>query len=739
MRALFALLRGWRSEAAAVATASLVATWLFFTEYLPPFETVHFFSDIEGYHYPLLQFVYSELRSHRFPQWDPSLYCGLPLLGNVQVGLLYPLNWVMFAWNLAGHRDHLSFVGLEGLVFFHLWIGFFLCYLWLRRRPLCLFPSLFGAAVFGFSGYMMSQLNHVGVICGMVWTPLALWGIDEVPARGWRSLWKVAAASALCFLAGFPPTWIAFCAVVTTYALFSRLHWRAAAGALLALAFSILLFMAQLLPTMSAAAQKVYEAKYGAGIKDPEFFASYFVPNYFDLAVRTYGWGDTPGVYMYLGVPALFGLAWLLRRGNVQVHAQALAVLAVSLVGVVNPFNVVGGPLVHSPLLYQMCHTFNFLEGISTAAALITAVSLHDFLCRKDRTLLRWVLPASAVLLAAWSVRLFWVWLPGGADFAARWKSAWDAAISLALFAAGLLALRAASGPRRAVMATALLLTIFVEYKVFGTSRGFSAREGNVDTRYRPGIYPGLDDAVYHRMSADRDFRVALDQGASPWAVDLRHFGLRTPQGFDPLLPEPYRKFIAAAGMSFPNGRDFYFRPTDVALMRSLGVKYFITMPDKPSWKILSASPDFRLLQPATSYFNVFELLDAQPISRWEPSGSGAIVRRNCHAGGCEFQVRAQAAGRLMFVEQCFPGWSATVDGRPAAVEHWNGAFQAVNVPGGKHSVRMVYESPGLGPGLVISFAALAALIEFARRGAAPARPVCAPDAEARSAAGAIL
>jgi hypothetical protein len=703
------------TERKTVALTSLAATYLFFFEYLPPLARVHFFSDIEGYHYPILSYALRVLQTGRFPLWDPSIYCGLPLVDNVQAALFYPPTWLLFALN--AWRDHLSFKGLEIFMMLHLWLAFFLCFVWFREKRLGTLASLLGAAVYGYSGYMLSQANHVGVVTGMAWTPLALWGIDQaVERRAWRPLWKVAAASAVCFLAGYPPTWIVVCTTVTVYALASRLHWRAAAGALAALGFSLLLVMVQMLPTYEAAALKSFVPRYGSGVKGWESHAAWFIPNYFDLGQNMMGWGNPPGQGLYLGATALVALLWAVRRHNLRAHAQALAIAAVCLIGLINPFSLVWRCLIgRSQLLAQMCHAWNFMEGLLIAAALVTAVSLDDFLRRPARPVPRWGLLVAAVLLLAWSTRQLWVWLPGGPDFAARWWSAVDAAAMALLVWFGLCVVRGESGRRRAAMAAVLLLAAGIEYKVYGASRGFSAREGDVDERYTSSMYPGFAPQVYRQMLARSNYRVALDEGNAPWAVDLRHWGLATPQGFDPLIPQRYHKLIEHY-TPFPDHYQFYMQPTDKALMRLLGVRYFVTRPGSPSARVLSADPDFRLMLPADSFFNVYEYLKAPPPYHWEDEMGAREVRLvRWRAARREFLVYSDRGGRFVLAEQSFPGWQAKVDGRAAPIELWNGALQSVLVPPGEHQVSFQYRSRLLPWGAAVSLISLVVLVLLAK------------------------
>src|SRR5437016_12920505 len=134
------------AERRLVAILALAATYAFFCEYLRPFKSVHLFSDIEGYHYPLERFAFAQLKQGHFPQWDPSIYCGIPFAANITAAIFYPPNWLMYA--ASWRQRHLPFKALEYFAFAHVWLGFVMCYLWLRARPLEWLPSVLGATAF---------------------------------------------------------------------------------------------------------------------------------------------------------------------------------------------------------------------------------------------------------------------------------------------------------------------------------------------------------------------------------------------------------------------------------------------------------------------------------------------------------------------------------------------------------------------------------------------------------------
>ncbi|MYA58960.1 MAG: YfhO family protein, partial [Chloroflexi bacterium] len=71
--------------------------------------------------------------------------------------------------------------------------------------------------------------------------------------------------------------------------------------------------------------------------------------------------------------------------------------------------------------------------------------------------------------------------------------------------------------------------------------------------------------------------------------------------------------------------------------------------------------------------------------------------------------------GLLVFNEAMFPGWQATVDGRPTQMVTVNTLMRGVPIDSpGTHTVEMTYSPPGLGAGLAVSFTALGALIVLA-------------------------
>jgi hypothetical protein len=695
------------SSAFVVAALSLVFNYLFFIEYLSPLRKVHIPYDLHDYHYPLVDYAFLALKSGHFPEWDWTIYCGQSFAGNLQAALFYPPTWLLFAANIA--RPHVSYQSLEVFELAHVWLAFLLCYLWLRNKRLEQLACLLGSSVFAYGGYMLLQLQHEGLIGGYTWFPLGFLGIDQAVESGrWRPFWKLVAASALCFLAGYPPAWVVFAVSMLTYAVFSRSPWKAAAGAALSLAASFGLTMIQLLPALEAASLKMPELRYGTGIRTWAFYLSYLVPNFYNFGLNVDVQTNHGKEYLYLGAPAFFGLLCLVRRKDFREVVPVLAVGLVCLAFVTNPYGLVWSVIQHSALLAQIVRDWYFLAGVSAAVAPLAAFGLDDFLRRKGRPVPEWLAWICVALLGGWSAWSLFRWLPGGPGFDYGLRSIADPVIFLVLFAFGIYVTRAQKGRARILVTAVLLLAVGIDYKVFGTSKRVNAARSSGQKYFSPTQFPGVDPDVFAQIRAHDEYRVLIDIGG-PLHLDFRHYpGLRAPQGFDPLFTSQYRQLLD--GIAQLHWWEFEVAPDKRDLLQTLSVRYFISSESSPLYAQYRASQDFQQMRGDLGYYKVFEYRGAQPSFGWD-SIPGTVERTRWTPEVREFVVRSAAGGQFALHEQFWPGWQAFIDGHETPVERWREAFQAIEVAPGEHRVQFRFRSRGLRWGAWVSFASVVALL----------------------------
>jgi hypothetical protein len=674
---------------------ALLAVAAFFVEYLPPHPRVHIFGDLEVYHLPLQRYAFDSVKAGRIPQWDPSMYCGISYAGNPQAALFYPPMWLLYA------LPAFSFKALEIFAFAHVWLAFVLCWLWLRNRRLDPLACAFGAGVFACGGYVMWQIVHLGVLMGVVWMPLALLGMDQFAERGdWRALWKTVLASALWFLAGYPPSWVAFCVTLLVYALAGPSRRRAAAGAIAAITASMLLAMVQILPALEAGRGIFEQARYTSTTGSPVL--PFLVANWVDANQNAPH--DYLGcLYTYWGLPALFAMLYALGRREWRPFRQAAITLAACLFLVLDPGHVVYYTIVHVPLLERTMQSYNFYEGAAAMAALVTALGMNAFL-KRTGSAPRWVAPAAVLALAAWSARQ---WMLGG-SLPNGWPAAAATAVALALFAI-------AAWTRRRWVFAALLLFALADYKVYGTNRLFNTRAGGVDEMFPAHAIRGISDEAYRAMMSNPQYRVTSD--GSPSSMEFRMFGISSPQGLDPLLSARYRALMEQWGATFETTRVFRMNYRNRDMLETLGVRYAISYNGAPNEALLAGNPDFRRIGP-DSFYHVYEYVHAQPAYHWEGEArpTGWLPERRA------FTVQSGAGGRFVLAEQQFPGWRATVDGRAVPIGLWRGVFQAIDIPPGEHRIVFEYRSRWLGVGAAVSLLSALALVFVAAKARPPAR-----------------
>jgi membrane protein YfhO len=216
-----------------------------------------------------------------------------------------------------------------------------------------------------------------------------------------------------------------------------------------------------------------------------------------------------------------------------------------------------------------------------------------------------------------------------------------------------------------------------------------------------------------------------IDRVESPDAKDLTSFVPRPPE----LLPEEYRP--EAVGKVL--GR-----------LRNAAVSRMVSLDPL-------THPDLRLLAdipagPADQVLHVYELghpwaraylacrvrvaggrddaLRGPFLSGFDPSrdvsleqvgdatcGTGTVERVRNVPGEERYEVQADGTGYLVTRDTHARGWTATVDGRPAAVLRADGKHRAVAVPAGRHAVEMRYHPPGLPLGLALTAMAAAACL----------------------------
>lgn len=104
--------------------------------------------------------------------WLPNQFLGLPFLGLMHVGLLYPFNFLYFFLD-----PYIAFI-LNDLL--HPVLTAFFTYLCARLYGASFIPAFIAGATFAFSGFVMAHRGHTSMAQAVTWFPLLIYFYERL-------------------------------------------------------------------------------------------------------------------------------------------------------------------------------------------------------------------------------------------------------------------------------------------------------------------------------------------------------------------------------------------------------------------------------------------------------------------------------------------------------------------------------------------------------------------------------
>ncbi|MGH9441777.1 MAG: YfhO family protein [Thermoanaerobaculia bacterium] len=688
---------------------------------------------------PATEFLRQGIRDRELPLWDPYVGGGTQALANLTSALFYPpYLLVVLAGNTVPLKNFYFLAALLGTGLF--------TYLFLRKHDLSRQACFLGGLVFIFCGAITQNVaDLIGQAAECL--PLALFltrRFLDRPTRG-RVL-SLAAGFAMIALASFPPVLIGLFAFTAAYAAVSifaapapepHRRRRLIAGFSVAcvlgvgmVAFCYVPFLALMRATPQFA--KIYRHA-ALGTVEPANLYQLFSPallggtKIFNRPLlNTRYLPELP--YVGVAAIAIALLAGAPRKKTAgllfAVTLGSTIVLVLKLLGV-EPVQSLG----HLPILNHVHVAHYFGIFLDFAIAIFAAFGLDQFV--SGRATGGRIGSAVAVL----GVALLGLYTTAQASGAGRSQipEVWRAQARLSLFFAvmaggALLAGMALRSPQsRRLLGAALILLCSVE----GISYARYPRQKAWDIWRHPVPYVRQ---LQRTAGMDRTIGVAAmpADGGSAFGI----FQLESLMSFDPpRIYEAYRRYCSPGTGQFLRGDTLF--PSESFLDRA-NVKFIIAQDAVPEWIHEAESRNYetvfsdgfvRMFQRKTlpRYFftssyeiasssRALALLDKKlpekeilleeppgvPAAPNEPADAPVEVRefrRNSYA----LHFLAPRPGLVYCSESYFPGWTATVNGKPAKILAADYAFRAVAVPAGPVDVRFAYWPRGLTPGLLIS------------------------------------
>jgi len=744
----------------AVGIAVLLAYWPMLAG------RIVFLRDSALWVFPARWFVRQSLLAGEFPAWNPYQGLGFPLLADPQYGVFYPPHW-LFLLVPDGRVAHLaSWLSLAHLA----WGGLGMA---LLARGLGASPL--GAGVAGLSwalsGHTTSAWGVGPILLGETWIPWVARGFLLL-ARDRAPLVSAVWPMAMSLLVGEP--------FMSAMALFFAVVVVVAAGQGVrptrnTLAVGAKSLSAWLLAVVIAAVSWLPPLRMLESTERGQAFSREAAELYSHHPLRVLemvapgALGDPTGAYpagqwvgepgaagaplffsSYLGVVSLaFALLGLRkRRLHLVLLASALLALFVAF-GKYAPVHEVW-----RRILFPFAHMHSpekYVVLVVAPVSLLAGLGASAVLAAERPALRRFLYLAGALSVFALAAGLLPAALVGDAR-----RAGLSGLVLLVLLLALLLALPRL--PRIASVAILGLVALdlgMLAHRLAGfgsaaTLMRVPAAAAAVleDNRGNPAP-PRMYRETNIEQSADPLGPHATWQDSQERAVrcltpnTLNVFGLAVMPGYASAMPDLLARLQPATYEGLGRSLRLFSMPyvlssdaSQADIQRVISAK--VLARPLPSGSLLRADwvlprvylpAHIRSLPPdqATKYLREEAVLsgdEALLLTAGEPMLTPRIERDEAH--GCrlvEFATArivadcsTPAANLAVFVEQFDPGWSATVDGKPAPVLTANWVMRAVPIPAGAHRIELAYHAPGLRLALWLSLVGLMMIVALAIR-----------------------
>ena len=659
---------------------------------------------------PWFQFQAGEWHAGRIPLWSPYEWGGQSLIGQAQPGAAYPLNWILFLLPLRDGWIEQAYLHWYWVLIHYM--GVLFAY-WLCRDLKCSrAASALGGLAFGLGGWMGST-EWPQMLNGAVWLPVVIQFLLRA-ARGQRELPSAGLAGAalgMAFLSGHhqAPTYIALAAGgIWVWMLAAEpAAWKRRAVALAVFGAVLALVSAlQVLPAYEygkLAVRWVGAANDPLGWKDP---VPYKVHSHFSLYPISMAGIVVPGILRHAS-PYMGVVVFVLSLIGAAARWSAREVRALAAIALGGPMLALAQFSVFHGLAYALVPMVEKARNPSMAillfhfgAAMLAAFGADAVMARDERAK-PWMRRA-AIALAVFAAYLLLVLL--GLTAAGSQKlNEYDRAMlvpALALIVAGVLlgARRGSLSPGAAI--SLLLAAAVFEFGVAGSAQGIRHRDD-------PGSMLG-------RLARDSDLARFLEAQPGPPRMEADTDAL--PYNFGEWYGMDVFDTYTASVQT-----NIYRIQADYAARMLLGMAYYIG--PKPSRKSqvqvfrsaggLNVYANPEACPRAWSVHEVERVAESEVPSQWQrrvgdlrqkafltaappalercDSTSDRVRMVLREAGRIVIEARMGCRGLVVAGEPSFPGWEATVDGRPAPIHEVYSMMRGVVAEAGDHRIEMRY------------------------------------------------
>ncbi|HYV26527.1 MAG TPA: YfhO family protein [Candidatus Eisenbacteria bacterium] len=700
------------------------------------------FRDYGLFGYPLAHYYRESLWRVEVPLWNPLNNCGIPFLAQWNTMVLYPLSlfYLVFPlpWSLAVFcLGHLFLAGLGMYFLTHRWTG--------HRFAACV-----AGLAYAFNGVSLSSLMWPAIVAAVAWMPWVVLCVEKAWQEGGRAVILAALLGAMQMLTGAPEvflfTWV-FLGMLWVRALWHPeiSAARCAARFLSVIALIVALTAAQSLPFWELLKHSQRDASYSTGsVSMPLWgWANLWVPLFHcsRSAVGVFFQAEEAWISSYypgIGILLLVVLALLAVR---QWRVGLLGVVAAGSLVLAMGENTFFYGWLHRvlPLVGFIKFPIKLVMLLSFCWPLLAAFGVARYFrapMPEQQGLWRGLLRVGIVFTFLVLAILWYAYRFPAHD--EQWRDTLSNGLVRLLVLGFFLVLcwgvvHWRVGKHQFLNQLALLLTLVLDVVIHVPWQNPTV-DGSIYSVVLPPLQqldprpgPGESRAMltkgaiikFHETMISSPFDGYLCSRLGLYDNCNLLENISKVDGFYPLYLREERETRFSLYLStnsvLPHLADFIgvsqvssrtnyleWEPrTSFLPMIIAGQKPVFVEPEKA----LSVMVNTRFDPTQT----VFVPDAAKPFLRATKSTNAKILSRQWNAHRITVDMESAEPAMLVIAQTFYPPWKAYVDGNATKVWRANHAFQALEVPPGRHQVRLVYEDRMFQIGATVSLATLLA------------------------------
>lgn len=727
-----------------VALVFSITTMIFFWEQLAG--DAFFWDDFIEQVYPTQTFASKAASEGEIPFWNPYAFTGMPFYADLQVGFFYPLNRCLAFF--VDENGNLSPWGLQFIIILHFWIAQFCMYLFMRKLNISSYGAMIGAVSYAFSFSLVLHVFHPMIIYHLAWFPLVLRFFYEAVKEGkLKSAIMAGLVFGISMLAGHPQTLLYEALFMFFFMIFmiipdkneeskSKIPIKIIGGAL-AIIIAVGIFAIQYLPSSelaehSARQEMTLEEAAEGSLQFQQIWTA-FVPKLYGSVEPT---RDNPTpfhlesapYYFYWDTSFYFGLAALI-----------LGLFAI-IVGfnrrIIGFFLFIAGfgflfSLGDNFIIFPFYYELPFFGLLRIPARMMFVASLafsalagfgFDYLYKNEsiqklniKIYIAIAIPILITFMSAFGIMQGMIDTPE--QLLDGIKSYGMTALIFTLIISIAIILLSKQKIRAEIIGFALVAIVFIDLFTAGAS--FNRGEQNPEDAYK--LSPDMVQAFQPKLPEDI-FRVSMRMYNPSYMAMKRNQGVMD----DIMLVEGYNqlqlaRFVPATGerQSIHDlmnvryeiaidsmARQFRFVQRPTMLPRAWVVADYQVIPDENIANYMKSNK---------VDYSQKVLLEEKP--GFESSSNPAVsnVKFTSYSSNeMELEVETNVDAMLVFSEVYYPEWKCFIDGEETKIFRANYSLRAIELPNGKHTIVMAYESESFAAGsmitMIVFFSAMAGL-----------------------------